>query len=183
MAEFIDTESGYVNLDHVATVERSRAGKSSLLRDRKGRSLGVARGEVSQSYTLIAAAPGMFATAIDLGNDHSVRPVADDVFVERYPIVAWRIRGGEDLSFAFPVLAGVHGDNETVLLELPDGRFDLRMSGTYDGIEVAKAEILAVAQNNWDRTDRLRREAKESRAEAKKARAELDYGNPERRGE
>jgi hypothetical protein len=162
MAEFVETEDfNYVNLAHVVKVRTNTAGKQVLL-DADGGSLGVARDEVTNSGTLVAAAAGMFATVVYVGNKPKVRPVDDDVFVERYPIVAWRIRGtNESDESAYPVLAGVQGaSNATVLIELPDGKLDEPHSGTYNNIEEAKTTFLERAQNGWDIADRRRREAK-----------------------
>ena len=160
MVEFVQTEDfGYVNLAHVAKVRTNPAGKQVLL-DAGGGSLGVARDEVTNSGTLIAAA-GMFATVVYVGNKPKVRPVDDDVFVERYPIVAWRIRGDDEFADAYPVLPGSNGvENATVLIELPDGKLDEPHSGTYNNIEEAKTTFLERAQNGWDIADRRRREAK-----------------------
>jgi hypothetical protein len=52
---------------------------------------------------------------------------------------------------ACPIVAGYRSSNESVLIELPDGKLDdPEGGGTYDSLDKAKTSLLTWAQHKWD---------------------------------
>lgn len=119
---FVSTDGGYVNLDHVAEVQYTADGRSLLFKSADGRALGKMRdaGAIDLeelTAAIVAAAKG--ATAVSILVCHTDdRPTEDDLFVERVPVVAWRLAFGG----AIPVLIEPSVSTETTFIETPDGR-------------------------------------------------------------
>jgi hypothetical protein len=95
----------------------------------------------------VPAAAGAVATVVYVSDSENARPTKDDLFVERAPIVAWRLTG----VFAFPILPEEPTSNGTILIEMPDGRLKEPAMRLYDDLDKAKDDILRTAQSDWDR--------------------------------
>jgi hypothetical protein len=151
MPQFIRTDDGLVNADHIAHARHRHDGKV-VLRDRDGKSLGVADQDDLETGILIPAAAGIFATVITVNGVYSAAPpTADCVYVDRVPIVAWRIsRYTSDSYIALPVVAGI-GSDQTALIERPNGDLDSPDDRLYENLDAAKADFLEKAQREWQR--------------------------------
>jgi hypothetical protein len=110
-------------------------------------------------YTIVPAAAGQFATVITLNNftlnNFDERPAAEDLSVERVPIVAWCITtwlNGEGPAdhLSEPILPGPTAEsNQCVLVELPRGSYG-DPAPAFDSLESAKRKHLANVQRDWD---------------------------------
>ena len=103
MPQFIDTDRGYVNLDHVRRSQRRVAnGKPEwTLFDAEDRVIGtVPDFDPGQFLPVISAAPCSFAVMVTIYGDGET-PTADEM-----PILGWKVGSG---------------DPEAVLLEAPVG--------------------------------------------------------------
>jgi hypothetical protein len=149
MTQFLRTDDGLVNVDHIARAVGRHDGKV-VLRDCEGRSLGVADECDLETATLVPAAPDTFATVISVSGIYSAAlPTADCVYVDRVPIVAWRIsRYTSDSYIALPVVAGI-GSDQTALIERPNGELDSPDDRLYKDLDAAKADFLKKAQQQW----------------------------------
>jgi hypothetical protein len=134
MTRFIETENGYVNLDHVKTAKRVGKDFEHRLFDADGESLGVTRlhGQSLEDLTsaVIPAAPGAHAIAI-YADEHGI-------FVSKPAIVGWRL-----VSFAamaLPVFADDFDDAPMLLIPDADGSLREPMCGSYPDIDAAMAE-------------------------------------------
>lgn len=160
MADFICTHNRrrLVNLDHVTTMKWN--GRDYELLDRDGADLGtVDDGDgLWFYYTIIPAAPGIYATLIRCCYEAEARPTEDDVHVERAQIIAWRIDPRSEHPKATPIVAATLVDDPHVFVERPDGSLDEQDMWTYSDLDKAKAGVLEIAQNSWEMNKRLKEE-------------------------
>ena len=158
MSIFIATDHGSINLDHVTRVTCNRApfqGASKFFfYSTNGTVLGsctmVADFDlVELTAPVVPAAAGTVALLITaIPETRGARPTADDIWVTRAPIVAWRLCYGG----ARPVLIEQPCSAETILVEMPDGRLLAADDCTHSNLDAAKGTILADRQREWDRT-------------------------------
>jgi len=155
MTRFIETDSGWVNLGHVATVgkrQRTARREELVFRNIDGRELDTlgwpnALNVEQLTAPVIPAAVGAVAVVIGIypeGFDD--RPTDGDVMAERVPIVGWRITA----DGAEPVLINPASASETVLIEAPDGQIHSFGEGTYANLDEAKRNILRRTQDRWE---------------------------------
>ena len=155
MARFIETDRGLVNLDHVSTMRtpndlekyESRTVKDLFGRD--GELLGRSHYSISNDDFLpvVPATAGQVAVILSV-DDLSDPPEIEDVFVMRWPIVAWRIRPN---SVAEAILPEEVSPGEWVLIECPDGVLLYPFVGEFTSLEKAKKEALLSAMKQYQR--------------------------------
>ena len=121
---FIVTDSGFVNLDFVATIaEEYTKGKSPLfvLKDATGRRIGTTHKDPETFiYAVIPATPGFVAVRYFPAIE------AEPECVIEQPIVGWHCRP----EGAFPVLVGEESEEYDV--QYPDGRIEAYFDRTYE---------------------------------------------------
>jgi hypothetical protein len=157
MPIFIDIDHGSINLDHVARVTCNQVPLRDTTRFCFYGTAGAALGSLTTvadvdlveiTAPVVPAAAGTVAVLITvIPESRGTRPTPDDVWVERVPIVAWRLCHGG----ARPVLIEQSCSNESALIEMPDGRLLSAGDCTYGDLNGAKAAILADCQREWDR--------------------------------
>lgn len=157
---------GMVNLDHVARVNlvtKKRDRKSGAAWDTEttfhspdGEIIATSSMDESEEIEAacahyVAASPGAEIIAIDFYRNDEGRPTRQDVNVERWPIVAWRMMPGigSDQPQASPVTVESWGAMEW-LIPLPDGRICSPGDCTYTNLDRAIEDRLERAQRDWD---------------------------------
>jgi hypothetical protein len=111
MSGFIETSEGLVNARHVASIKAAVVGNALLLYDGQGHVIG--RLDYGPGYieniksdllgTILPATVPMFAVVMHhLHSREDKRPAAEDIDVERLPIIGWRVNAQE----AEPILPG-----------------------------------------------------------------------------
>jgi hypothetical protein len=152
MGELINCRDGWVNADHVALVRERVDGKgyrTCVLEGPDGRTLG----ETPQSWwdlsplfcPVVPAHPGSVALLIAVMDDEG-RPTEKDIFIDEWPIIAWRI----STHSAEPVFAQSPATDERVLICMPGGKLWEAEVNMYESLEAAKVQILQDAQRRWD---------------------------------
>lgn len=151
---FVETRTGFVNLDLTARIDVELVGKE------KGRvcSFFSATGELlgkdgyfdpfTVAGLIIPAAAGAFALVIGVDDFTAKRPTAEDVYVQRVPIIGWKIEG-EDPS---PILleSPCSGDRILHPCSIDGSKLIERDFCVWDDIGSAKAGILLEVQTAWD---------------------------------
>jgi hypothetical protein len=163
MTQWIETDDGYVNLDHVVRVKRRQGGKSGtqaileLVNDTV-ETIALWGDDLDMVLTadVIPAAPGQEAWLVHLPNSSTERPT--DVYMLRQPIIGWRLPRklyGYGNAVPVPILPGygnVSSDTEMVAIITASGElFDTMTGQTFDGIAELKAYLLNDAWKLWDR--------------------------------
>jgi hypothetical protein len=155
MSRWVETEDGnYVNLAHVIKAEnvtRKDRGmewnchRLTFVDGSTVKTRGVYSGWEdfdAISATIIPAHSGQEALTVSW--DETARPT--ELWIARYPIIGWRIRGHFDPLPVLPdKIAGM-----LVLIVLPDGRLLEQGSGEYDNVEQMTGTVLATKQSEWD---------------------------------
>jgi hypothetical protein len=162
MTHFIDIGRGKrINLAHVESVEERYApGKTTTTFYAPGHTLlGTTESHLDLDEALspvVPAAAGAVATVVHICFLDE-RPTEGDFWIDRQPIVAWRLTD----TYAVPVIPD--GSSGTILIEQPDGQLQELAGATYDNLDDAKAKILRTAQDEWDRehSDTITSEAAE----------------------
>lgn len=142
MPAFVSCTSGtsFINLDRVARTEaHNQRGTVSNLFAESGELLGRVYTSNIPEGEVIPAAAGLFAVVITVFADGSVSH-------QRHPIAAWRVLRGTLGESAFPIISDDLCSNETILVELPDGRLCLPAEQVFDNLESAKDCLLKRAQ-------------------------------------
>lgn len=157
MSRWIETEKGFVNLDHVIEaecMERKQHGQTEYFmrlrtpneRAVTTRTWGIQPDYLAMFATLIEAQPGQEAVLVRW--EAEGRPAEAETF--RMPILGWRIYADSHTD-PTPILPEAPwSDASAILIVLPDGR--LYGDGCYhDTVEKACAHLLHYAQLLWDR--------------------------------
>jgi hypothetical protein len=150
MSHFVETDDGWVNLDHVLKVERAKVGERLLFLDRAGEIVAKLDSRGIDANELLApvmpAAPGTAAVCIWVATDEG-RPEEKDVIVTERAVIGWRFGYHE---YPTPVLCEPWTPGEHVLLRQPDDSLVIADDCTFASVEDAKAGLLAHAQRRWD---------------------------------
>ena len=153
MARMIKTDDGWVNLDHIVTVEAG--GGELLFKDAQQCVLAVASDQSLDPDEVLApvipATPALaaFAVAVRTSDDNG-RPTEEDMLVDRVWVVGWRLRGGH---YPDPIVAPTPFSSSTaIFVAMPDGRvWDTTCEDLCISFEEAEACLLQSAQQQWDR--------------------------------
>jgi len=161
MTRFVDTDTGLLNLDHVARITRrlAKGGVTFTFYEAAGTSLGsftTAGGFDPETLTdpIIAAAPGAMAFVLTVYTFEG-RPSESDIWTTELPIVAWRV----GRLCAAPIFPEYPTDNAIVLLPMPDGSLLSVDDCSYPDLQHAKQAILGRFQGDWDRRHAARKMA------------------------
>jgi hypothetical protein len=101
----------------------------------------------------VPAAAGSKAVLVACDDAAGNNPTADDIWISWAPIVAWRLSSNL-FGGAEPIFPDNATSNQTVFIELPDGRFLEQESGEFESLDEVKAAMLARAQQDWERRKR-----------------------------
>lgn len=149
MTKFVQTTHGWINVATIAQAIWQNENERYVLYDARGDSLGLVsnfgfdpRDTLEDTYV---PCTGVIATLISVPSN--ARPTADDIYVWRLHVIAWKLIGD---GFAEPVLTESTGGGEVVLIECPDGRLLDAENCSYENLDAAKAAALAKAQEEWD---------------------------------
>jgi len=155
MSNFIETDNGWVNLDHVESFERVEAAKGRptyIFRRRGGtpidRVTGIDFDPEDIEGVIIPAASDARAVVIDVDTS-TARPTEEDVWTDHHSIVAWRV-GRDGVTPILPTDTG-GGSEALTLIEQPNGHLVSQWDDSYDTLDAAKAYALLSAQDAWDR--------------------------------
>jgi hypothetical protein len=149
MSRMVETDDGWVNLDHVKTVRRDVSGTRLLFMDDPEHILGCLTIRDQRADELLAqvipAAAGSTAYAIQPGLD-------GELFVDHILLVGWRLISSEYGSWVEPIVAPSQMDSSTtILIAMPDGRvWDPKNEDICETLEEAKARLLQEAQKKRD---------------------------------
>jgi hypothetical protein len=142
MVRFIISSEGLINVDHIVTAAYVKTldgcGREYLVRGADERILGRVETEVMEAFRseVLPAASHHFAAVVGVNARRDGEPPSmEDVWDERWPIVAWRITDDND---AKPILPQEAGKDDMVLIELPDGSLQWPYSGYFKSLDQAK---------------------------------------------
>src|SRR5690348_7063889 len=152
MARMVRTDAGWVNLDHIVTVEAR--GSKLLFKDAQQCVLAVLSDQSLDANDVLApvipATPAIEACAVTIrtGDDNS-RPTEEDLLVDHVWVVGWRLSGGR---YPEPIVAPTpFSTGTTIFVTMPDGRvWDSSCEDLCISLEEAKACLLRSAQQQWD---------------------------------
>lgn len=144
MANFVSTDCGLINLDHVRRIWPSNHGGSryNVLFNGEGQSLDCFIDVNTEQLVGTLVPVPSYMEALVFYIYHEGSPKEEDIFFEREPIVAWRIDGDcVEPVFLQSITSG------RPFLKMSNGRFrELKYdSCQYDDIEEIKKEILRTA--------------------------------------
>jgi hypothetical protein len=154
VSRFIQDDDGdWVNLDHVASVQRPRQrGGHYTLRSADGKLMGALQDGFDPETLfspIVPAVAGEALLEIWVSPDGSARPEQGDVFVSEYPIVAWRISQG---FHPYPITLSQASESDVfTVIKTSGGRFIRPWLDDYESLDAAKAHALELEQNSWDR--------------------------------
>jgi hypothetical protein len=173
MVQFIETNEGYVNTADIYQIRRmvnrqtydQKGGEPFLaLSCRGSREVGEYTATVSMSTmsktlelltsTVVPATAPVFATVIsvyDVGG-------SPEVEVTRYPVAAWRV---DQTNQAMPILPDDITDDQTVLIELPDGELLYPNNQIFPTLEAAKTAMLEQAPWHTERRNTVDQKTKD----------------------
>ncbi|MBR0647897.1 hypothetical protein [Plastoroseomonas hellenica] len=164
MTVFIKCDDG--TLVNAATVKQIRPMRLTADEPKRGLKAGgfshyslISEGETLKAHRMeidasalagvtIPAAAG--AKAVLIAEDTEAgRPTMEAIITRWMPIIAWRIRNTVNGS-GEPIFPESPASNETVYIELPDGRLLQSDVADYADLEAAKQDRLQAAQQAWD---------------------------------
>jgi hypothetical protein len=147
---FVITNHGLVNLTHVGQIIRTSDRTITFYSHDGEHILGQTTADSVYQFEqllhpVIPAAPQQAAYLIAVHLTDR-RPHADDLFIQRKQVIAWRVSD----DCASPCFVEPPAINQTVLTINPDGSLSNIVEGDFNSLDEAKKHFLTEAQEQWD---------------------------------